>query len=104
MDQNSRFTISVHESGYYQVSIPDYHGGEVVRAESYDSLLEVFEVLKHALNALLPYLSTEAQLLDDASLNEGRASRFDIASVRARKALALAESPKPNEELGEMRK
>jgi hypothetical protein len=51
-----------------------------------------YEPLVEALRALEPYLSTEAQLLDAASLNEGRASGFDMASVKARAALsALAE-------------
>lgn len=49
------------------------------------------DALVAALKALEPYLSTEAQMLDYASLNEGRASGFDVASIKARKALALAE-------------
>ena len=47
--------------------------------------------LLEALIALLPYLSDQAQLLDGAACNEGRASGFDVASVRARAALAKAE-------------
>lgn len=48
------------------------------------------EQMKDALEGLLPYLSTEAQLLDYASLNEGQASSFDTASVKARAALSAA--------------
>ena len=43
-----------------------------------------------ALAALEPYLTTEAQMLDSASLNEGRASSYDTASIKARKVLAEA--------------
>lgn len=53
-------------------------------------LIAAAPALYEALIALEPYLSTEAQLLDAASLNEGRASGFDMASVKARKSLALA--------------
>jgi hypothetical protein len=48
--------------------------------------------LVEALRALKPYLTDEAQMLDAASLNEGRASGFDVASLKARAALALAET------------
>jgi hypothetical protein len=41
--------------------------------------------LMGALKVLLPFLSTEAQLLDNASLNDGVACEFDTASVHARK-------------------
>lgn len=56
-------------------------------------LIAAAPALYEALIALLPYLSTEAQLLDYASLNEGRASGFDVASVKARAALALVSPP-----------
>ena len=49
------------------------------------------DALVTAVNTLLPYLSTEAQLLDAASLNEGRASGFDMASVKVRAAIAEVE-------------
>ena len=51
----------------------------------------ILETLVAALRALEPYLSTEAEMLDAASLNEGRASGFDVASLKARAALSLAE-------------
>lgn len=34
----NKFNISTHPSGYYQVSIPNYKGGDVVAAEDYDKL------------------------------------------------------------------
>lgn len=89
--QAERFRITTSEYGGYKVSIHSYHGGEDVRAEDYDALCVAFEAMRAALVALLPYLSTEAQLLDYASLNEGRASGFDTASVKARAALKLAD-------------
>jgi len=55
-----------------------------------------------ALRALEPYLATRQEMLNYASLNEGRASPFDIASVLAREAIAKAtlqpseaQEPKP---------
>lgn len=53
-----------------------------------------FDALYEALKALKPYLSTEAQMLDYASLNEGRAAEFDTASVKALAAIALADKEK----------
>lgn len=50
----------------------------------------VTDELVKALEALEPHLNTEAQMLDYASLNEGRASDFGVASMKARRALALA--------------
>lgn len=56
----------------------------IVRAaNNYDALVE-------ALEALEPYLTDEAAMLDYASLNEGRASGFDTASIKARRALSIA--------------
>jgi hypothetical protein len=37
-NQETRFTISKHSSGYYQVSIPNYEGGEVVMADRHAKL------------------------------------------------------------------
>jgi hypothetical protein len=42
----NRFRISVHGNGYYQVSIPEYGGGEVVRAEAYDALVAERDALR----------------------------------------------------------
>lgn len=36
--EGERFRISTHQSGYYCVSIPNYHGGEVVKVEEYERL------------------------------------------------------------------
>lgn len=66
----------------------------VEAVNSYDSLRDRCNALEVALRGLLPYLSTEAQLLDYASMNEGRASGFDMASVKAREALAEGEEEK----------
>lgn len=44
--------------------------------------------LVEALEALEPYLTDEAAMLDYASLNEGRAAGFDVASMKARSALS----------------
>lgn len=43
------FRISVHPNGYYQVSIPRYEGGEVVRKSDYDDALRKIETLAGAL-------------------------------------------------------
>ena len=43
--QPSRFRISKHSSGYYQVSIPNYHGGEVVEAGIADTLAEALRAV-----------------------------------------------------------
>lgn len=43
-----------------------------------------------ALEALKPFLSTESEMLDDASLNEGRAGQWGLASMKARRAIAKA--------------
>lgn len=40
-EATARFRISPHESGYYCVSIPNYEGGEVVKAEAHDALAKV---------------------------------------------------------------
>jgi len=48
--------------------------------------------LMGALEGLLPYLSDEKQLLDNAACEDGQAGAFDIASVRARSALSAAKS------------
>ena len=63
-------------------------------------LIAAAPALYAALIGLLPYLSTQVQLLDYASLNEGRASGFDTASVKAREALALATKPDTSENMG----
>lgn len=40
-EATGRFRISLHESGYYCVSIPNYKGGEVVAADAHDALARV---------------------------------------------------------------
>lgn len=62
-----------------------------------DALIRAAPALYEAVMALLPYLSDRTQLLDYASLNEGRASGFDIASVKAREALALVNAQDASE-------
>lgn len=47
--------------------------------------------LLEALKGLKPFLTTEAEMLDYASLNEGRAGEFDVASMKAHAAIAKAE-------------
>lgn len=48
-----RFTISQHENRYYCVSIPNYEGGSVVRAEVHDALLSEVAQLKHWVQNIL---------------------------------------------------
>ena len=43
--------------------------------------------LVRAVEALLPFLSTEEELLNYASLNDGKTSPFDCASLAVRRAL-----------------
>jgi hypothetical protein len=52
-----------------------------------DRHLAIIKQLREALQGLEPYLSTEEQMLDYASLNDGRASGFGVASLNARAAL-----------------
>lgn len=49
-EATARFRISTHESGYYRVSIPNYAGGEVVKAEAYDDLLREAEEARRILH------------------------------------------------------
>ena len=58
--------------------------------EANAALIKSAPDLYEALVELLPFLSEERELLDFASLNEGRASPFDTASVKARAALKKA--------------
>ncbi len=48
------------------------------------------EEIVEAAKALLPYLPTKADMLNDASMNEGRASTFNVAGCRLRSALGTA--------------
>lgn len=70
--------------------------GGVYRPEVADVLVRLanqsvaFDRLVEALETLEPYLATKADMLDYASLNEGRASGFDTASMKAREALHFA--------------
>lgn len=64
----------------------------VQAANAHDELLAAVKGALEAYNAMEPYLSTRAQLLDYASLNEGRASGFDIASVKMREVHVQLES------------
>lgn len=83
-DRGPIFICDIREGTHVPVGTNQANARFIVRAvNSHETLVE-------ALRALEPYLSTEAQLLDAASLNEGRASGFDMASVKARAALALA--------------
>ena len=59
-------------------------------SDARDTIVEQRDKALDALAALEPYLTTEAQMLDSASLNEGRASSYDTASIKARKVLAEA--------------
>lgn len=59
-------------------------------------LIESAPALLAACKAILPYLSTETEVLDDAAMNEGRASGYGSASLKLRAAIALAE---PREEV-----
>lgn len=51
--------------------------------------------VRTVLRDLLPYLATEDEMLSAASLNEGRASPFDIVGARARALLAKLEGGNP---------
>ena len=43
--------------------------------------------LRGLLESLLPYLQTESEMLDYASLNEGRASEIGVLSMKVRREL-----------------
>jgi hypothetical protein len=61
------------------------NGLSAVQCEANAAL--IIKQLREALQGLEPYLSTEEQMLDYASLNDGRASGFGVASLNARAAL-----------------
>lgn len=44
-----RFRILTHQNGYYCVSIPNYHGSEVVDADSYDQVVRERDSLGKAI-------------------------------------------------------
>lgn len=68
--------------GIREIDEADANTALIIRAvNNHDALVA-------ALEALEPYLTDEAAMLDYASLNEGRASGFDVASVKARRALS----------------
>jgi len=66
---DQRFTISTHDNGYYQVSIPNYKGGEVVNAEAYDKALfllrQILQDLPTNRDWLDPQIEREARQLTD---------------------------------------
>ncbi len=47
------FTISKHANGYYQVSTPNYEGGEVVSAAVHTKLVEALREIRRTLETLL---------------------------------------------------
>jgi hypothetical protein len=56
--------------------------------------LELFDEALAAIQAIEPYLATRAEVLDGASLNEGRASGYGVASLALREVLAKAKELK----------
>jgi len=89
------YDVIVNESGEKRIAsvgvstvgIPESkaNGQLIVAAvNSYDAMLGV-------LKALEPYLVTHNEMLNDASMNEGRVSGFALASMKARDAIAVAE-------------
>ena len=78
-------------------------------AESYGALMSISESLRSQLSALraelerkdaalkeaLEFLPTEGEMRDEASLNEGRASRAGIVGAHVRAALQPKEPPCP---------
>jgi hypothetical protein len=52
------------------------------------TLKELVREMAEAIDGMNPYLATEASMLDNASLNEGQACHYDVASLKVRKVLA----------------
>lgn len=64
----------------------DKHCGDrAIECAEGDLLGESLKVLE----AFLPYLSTETEMLDYASLNEGQASHWNVLSIQAREVIAM---------------
>jgi len=93
IDDEGVWIMSTHVEDAVVASI----GMDLPEAKANARLIAAAPALYEALEALKPYLSTEAQMLDAASLNEGRAGGFDVASVKARAALALVDVPQTEE-------
>lgn len=61
--------------------------GDYVKFSDYERMKRRLESAVDALRAFEPLLTTEAELLDNASLNDGRASEWDMACQKARRVL-----------------
>lgn len=61
--------------------------GDFVKFSDYEKLRQRLRSAVDALRAFEPLLTTEAELLDNASLNDGRASEWDMACQKARRVL-----------------
>lgn len=61
-----RFTISVAHNGYYNVSIPNYEGGSVVRAEVYDELLQRIATQAESLSTCHDLMKLQKEAIEAA--------------------------------------
>lgn len=62
--------------------------------------VERLQAIEAAARQMLPYLTDENEMLDYASLNDGRASEYDVASVALLKALTAARAALDDRERG----
>jgi hypothetical protein len=72
-----------------------FHRGEDESRANAELIVRAANVhadLVSACRAMLPYLPDQAQLLDYAATNDGRASGYDVAAMKIREALRRCES------------
>lgn len=78
--------LSKHHGDYRLAEFYDTEDGhQAVYVRPARGLAKKHDDLKQMVRMLLPFLPDEAQLLDHAALNDGRASEFDMVSVKLRK-------------------
>jgi hypothetical protein len=86
MESNKRFKITWDNVNFkYKVSIPEYDGGEVVDANSYDTLVEYNQKLEKELVNLLDALCGEQEAEDEYEKAFGKIVTRNI--LQAKEAL-----------------
>lgn len=69
---SQRLRINVHDNGYYQVSIPNYQGGEVVDASLFDKLEKMLVTIIDANYGASPHHIGDGDGIPEREANEIR--------------------------------